>query len=149
MQNNGLLQEQRRGRMFEVRTGRYLDDARKSYSDHIHDWEPMLDRVVDLVARFDTMHAEIAATVHYAASALASRLGRTPTITEVIEFVESWKIRRQPPLRRDDIMRAIVHLGTRGWLQVRPDQSTVDAVDELVMTGTLTSEGKPQFGGSN
>jgi len=142
MQNNGLLQEQRRGRMFEVRTGRYLHDARKSFSDDIRTWGPTLDRVVDLVARFDTRRAEVAATVHYAASALASRLNRTPTITEVVEFVASWKISRQPQLRRDDIMRAIVHLGTRGWLQVLPDESTTDAVDELVMTGTLTSGSK-------
>lgn len=136
MQNNGILMERERGRMIEMRTGPALDDARVSYSDQLEQWSNLIDRLVDLAARFDTKGAEIAATVHYAAEELRSRMGRSPTVVEVIAHVEEWKIRRTPKLERDDILRAIVNLGTRGWLQVDPDSATAQAVDDMVVAGS-------------
>jgi hypothetical protein len=133
MQNNGLIEERRRGHMFEVMTGRFLSAARASYHDQLDEWNEIVNRTVDLVIRFNTKTAEVAATVHYVADALGNRLGRAPTITEVVQAVETWKMRRNPPLSRDDILRAIVNLGTRGWLQVQPDAATEAAVDELVL----------------
>jgi hypothetical protein len=41
-----------------------------------------------------------------------------------------------PKLERDDILRAIVNLGTRGWLQVDPDNATAQAVDDMVVAGS-------------
>jgi O-acetyl-ADP-ribose deacetylase (regulator of RNase III) len=137
MQNNGLIEERQRGRMIEVVSGRYFSDARLNYANYIREWDEVLNRVVDLVARFDTGRAEVAATVHYAATALSARLQRTPRISEVISAVESWKIRRRPPLQRNDIIRAIVSLGTTGWLRVEADEDNAEAVDELVVTGSL------------
>ena len=137
LQNNGILTEQPRGRMIEMRSGPALDDARASYREQLDKWSDLIDRLVDLAARFDTGGAEIAATVHYAAEDLRSRLGRTPTVSEVITYVEEWKRRRNPPLKRDDILRAVVNLGTRGWLQVDPDNSTEQAVDDIVIAGAL------------
>ncbi len=121
MQNNGLLMEQPRGRMIEMRTGPALDDALGSYNDQLEQWSDLIDRLVDLAARFDRNGAEIAATVHYATEELRGRLGHSPTVVEVITHVEEWKSRRSPKLERDAILGAIVNLGTRGWLQVDPD----------------------------
>jgi O-acetyl-ADP-ribose deacetylase (regulator of RNase III)/uncharacterized protein YwgA len=135
MQNNGLITERRLGRMFEVRSGPTLADARSSYEDQLAQWSDLIDRIVDLAARFDARRAEVAATVHYAAEDLRNRLDRSPTITEVIASVEEWKSKRKPALTRDDILRAIVNLGTMGWLQVDPDDSTAQAVEDMVVTG--------------
>ena len=138
MQNNGILAERPRGQMIEVRTGPALNDARASYSDQLAQWSDLIDRLVDLAARFDRSGAEIAATVHYATEELSRQLGRSPTVAEVITYVEDWKSRRTPKLTRDDILRAIVTLGTRGWLEVDPDNATAQAVDDIVVTGALT-----------
>jgi O-acetyl-ADP-ribose deacetylase (regulator of RNase III)/uncharacterized protein YwgA len=137
MQNNGLLMEQPRGRMIEMRTGPALDDALGSYSDQLEQWSDLIDRLVDLAARFDRNGAEIAATVHYVTEELRGRLGRSPTVVEVIAHVEEWKSRRSPKLERDAILGAIVNLGTRGWLQVDPDSATAQAVDDMVEAGSL------------
>jgi len=128
--------------MFEVVTGEFFRDARSSYKDYLDEWSEILDRTFDLVVRFDTKTAEVAASVHYASEALSRRLGRAPTITEVIEAVEAWKIRRKPPLPRDDILQAIVNLGLRRWLNVEPDAATEAAVDDLVLIGAPGRQGR-------
>jgi|HubBroStandDraft_5_1064220.scaffolds.fasta_scaffold113842_1 uncharacterized protein YwgA/O-acetyl-ADP-ribose deacetylase (regulator of RNase III) len=133
LQNNGILTEHQRGRMIEVRTSSALDDARMSYSDQLAKWSDLIDHLVDLVARFDTTRAETAATVHYAAQDLRNRLGRKPTVAEVVDFVEDWKRRRSPQLERADILRAVVSLGTQGWLQVDPDETTEQEIDDIVV----------------
>ena len=138
LQNNGILTEHERGRMIEIRTSSALDDARMSYADQLAKWSDLIDQLVDLVARFDTTRAEIAATVHYAAQDLHNQLGRTPTVAEVVDYVEDWKRRRSPRLERTDILRAVVSLGTRGWLQVDPDETTEQEIDNIVVGCALT-----------
>jgi uncharacterized protein YwgA/O-acetyl-ADP-ribose deacetylase (regulator of RNase III) len=133
LQNNGILTENERGRMIEIRTSSALDDARSSYADQLAKWNDLIDQLVDLMARFDTTRAEIAATVHYAAQDLHNQLDRTPTVAEVVDYVEDWKRRRSPRLERADILRAIVSLGTRGWLQVDPDKTTEQEIDNIVV----------------
>ena len=98
----------------------------------LDEWEPPIKRAADLVVRFTSRQAEIAATVHYAAQTLKGRCGRPPTATEVIEAVEKWKVRRRPPLERDDIARSIVNLATQGWVEVEPDEAIAHHVEELV-----------------
>lgn len=139
MQNNGILTEQPRGNMIEVRSGSALDDARVSYNDQLTKWSELIDRLVDLAARFDTKSAEIAATVHYAAQDLHGQLGRNPTVAEVVTYVEDWKRRRAPRLERSDILRAVVNLGTQGWLQVDPDSATGQAIDDIAVGCALLS----------
>jgi O-acetyl-ADP-ribose deacetylase (regulator of RNase III) len=138
LQNNGILTENQRGRMIEIRTSSALDDARASYSEQLAQWDGLIDQLVDLVAGFDTNRAEISATVHYAAQALRSDLGRKPTVAEVVDYVEDWKRRRTPPLERTDILRAVVGLGTRGWLQVDPDETTASEIDNILVGFELT-----------
>ena len=137
MQNNGLLIERQRGRMFEVLSGPALDDARASYRDQLAQWNDLINRTVDLAARFDNKGAEVAATVHYTASELHERLGRKATIGEVVQAVEKWKSQRHPRINRDDILGAIINLGTQGWLSVDPDNITDKAVDGMVEFGSF------------
>jgi uncharacterized protein YwgA/O-acetyl-ADP-ribose deacetylase (regulator of RNase III) len=133
LQNNGILTEHQHGRMIEMRTSSALDDARVSYSDQLAKWNDLIDQLVDLVARFDTTRAEIAATVHYASQDLRNQLDRKPTVAEVVDYVEDWKRRRSPRLERTDILRAVISLGTRGWLQVDPDETTEQEIDNIVV----------------
>lgn len=135
MQNNGLLVERRRGQMLEVLTGKYFGDARVSYKKYLDEWREILDRTFDLVVRFDTKTAEVAASTHYVAEALKNRLGRSPTVSEVLNAVEAWKIRRRPPISRSEFLEAIVNLGMRGWMQVQADDETQEEVEELVLLG--------------
>lgn len=135
MQNNGIIMEHSRGQMIEVRTGPALNDALASYAGQLEQWDGLINRLVDLAARFDTRGAEVAATVHYAAQDLHRQLGRKPTVMDVIIYVEDWKSRRNPKVGRDDILRAIVNLGLRGWLEVQPDKETEQAVDDIVVAG--------------
>jgi len=51
----------------------------------------------------------------------------------VVDYVEDWKRRRSPRLERTDILRAVVGLGTQGWLQVDPDETTEQEIDEIVV----------------
>jgi O-acetyl-ADP-ribose deacetylase (regulator of RNase III)/uncharacterized protein YwgA len=139
LQNNGILTEHQRGRMIEMRTGSALNDARVSYREQLDKWSGLIDHLVDLVARFDTTRAEIAATVHYAAQDLRNQLGRNPTVTEVVDYVADWKRRRNPPLERTDILRAVVSLGTQGWLQVDPDEATEQEIDDIIVGCALIS----------
>jgi O-acetyl-ADP-ribose deacetylase (regulator of RNase III)/uncharacterized protein YwgA len=131
--NNGIITEHLRGQMIEVRTSSALADARVSYGEQLAKWSDLIDRLVDLVARFDNTRAEIAATVHYAAQDLHDQLGRKPTVTEVVDYVEDWKRRRNPRLERSDILRAVIGLGTRGWLEVDPDKAMEQEIDDIVV----------------
>jgi uncharacterized protein YwgA len=144
LQNNGILKEQQRGRMIEMRTTSALNDARVSYGDQLAKWSDLIDQLVDLVARFDTNRAEIAAAVHYAAQDLRNQLGRKATVAEVVDYVEDWKRRRSPRLERTDILRAVVSLGTQGWLQVDPDKTTEQEIDDIVVGCALRVERQPR-----
>ncbi|MEU1752524.1 macro domain-containing protein [Micromonospora matsumotoense] len=132
LQNNGLVQEQQRGQMFETRVGSTFSDAKSTYSEELEKWEPQIARVADLMARFDSRRAEIAGSVHYVSNALTERLRRTPTASEVIEGVERWKIRRKPPIQREDIARALVELATQQWITVEADESVTEVLDEFL-----------------
>lgn len=137
MQNNGVLTERPRGRMIEVRTGPAFDDARASYQNQLEQWRDLIDHVVDLAIRFDTSGAEVAATVHYATEELRRQMGHSPTVADVITYVEEWKAGRNPRVQRDDILRAIVNLGTRGWLKADLDGATAQVIDDMVVAGSL------------
>ncbi len=55
--NNGVLQEERVGRMFRVVPGRTYADAAAAYREAISGWEPIIDRIADLFLRMDTGRA--------------------------------------------------------------------------------------------
>jgi hypothetical protein len=117
--NNGLLEEERKGNMIELKVGITFDDARKAYDESLEHWAPAVDRVADLFARMRTDQAELAASVHLVAKELAASLSRTPTEVEVRDEVLRWKERRRPPLTVRDVEGAIANLAVLGWLDVQ------------------------------
>lgn len=129
--NQGLIEENKFGRMFRVKPGPTFADARQLCADNLARWEEIVDRVADLVLRMQTRDAEIAATVHYAAKALAGHTGTKPQEIAVVREVMRWKQKRQPPFNRDEVSTAIRHLNVLGWLDLLPSQE-LDPTDEEI-----------------
>jgi O-acetyl-ADP-ribose deacetylase (regulator of RNase III)/uncharacterized protein YwgA len=118
--NNGLIQEQRLGKMFAVKVGPTYHDARIAFGKDLAAFEPLIERVADLLVRMRTDQAEVAATVHFVARELASTWKRRPSEKEVLIEALKWKSRRQPPLDASEVAAAIRNLAILGWLDVEP-----------------------------
>jgi O-acetyl-ADP-ribose deacetylase (regulator of RNase III)/uncharacterized protein YwgA len=133
LQDNGLVREEQRGQMFEVLVGPTFSAAKAQAQDFLDQWREVVERVSILFARFDTRQAEVAATVHYAAVELRTKLDRVPFASEILAAVEQWKIRRKPPFKRDDISQAIVSLAMQRWIEVVPDAFVDEFIDEAAL----------------
>ncbi len=117
--NNGLIREERLGRMFAIRPGSTFGDARRAYATSLERWHGVIERLADLFARMDTHQAELAATVHFAARTLPRRNGE-PTERDVLNEVNKWKQKRRPPLDEAEVALGIRSLGMLGWMAVQP-----------------------------
>jgi uncharacterized protein YwgA/O-acetyl-ADP-ribose deacetylase (regulator of RNase III) len=118
--NNGLIVERKVGRMLATGVGPTYADARRGYESFLAQWESQIAKVVDLVVRMNTDDAEIAATIHFAASRLREDQGSQPTETEILNYVKQWKLRRRPPLKDTDVALAIRRLNVLGWIDALP-----------------------------
>jgi O-acetyl-ADP-ribose deacetylase (regulator of RNase III) len=116
--NNGVLIERKIGRMLAVQPGPSFADAAARYQARIRPHEQAVQRVTDLLARLDSDETELAASVHFAATALRSELGRAPSEREVLHKIQHWKRRRVPPLNDRDVVAAIRDLAALGWIEV-------------------------------
>jgi len=121
--NNGLIVERKLGRMLETDVGPTYADARRGYESFLAQWQSQIAKVVDLVVRMNTNDAEVAATVHFAASRLRESKGSRPTESEILDYVKQWKIRRRPPLDDSDIALAIRRLNVLGWIDAAPSDA--------------------------
>lgn len=121
--NNGLLQENKIGRMFALRPGQTYEDAKKFYRDDLDRWDPLVERITDLFLRVHTHEAEVAATVHFAAQSLALGGWSEPSEMDVFEEVKRWKQKRRPPMEEAEIAQAIRSLNLLGWLRAQPSQN--------------------------
>jgi hypothetical protein len=121
--NNGLIVERKLDRMLATRVGPTFVDARRGYESFLVQWQSQIARVVDLVVRMNTNDAEIAATVHFAASRLREANPHPPTEAEILDYVMEWKIRRRPPLDKGEVALAIRRLNVLGWIAAAPSDS--------------------------
>lgn len=119
--NSNLLQEQRLGKMFEIRVGTNFDEARKRYSNLLEKYTNAIEKTADLFMRVDTTRAEILATVIFTANELKQNSKSPISETDVLEAVMQWKQRRTPPLDKTIVASAIRNLGMLHWLDVQPD----------------------------
>lgn len=117
--NNALIREERAGRMFAVKVGATLTDARRAYQHELTSWHPIIEKLADLFMRMDTAEAEVAATVHFAAKSLAGSRREKPSESDVLAEVMKWKQKRRPPLNEADVAVAIRHLSMLGWLDLK------------------------------
>jgi uncharacterized protein YwgA len=131
--NNGLIREQRMGKMFGIKVGQTYQDAHKAYATYLKEWEPIIEKTADLFMRMDTNQAEIAATVLYAARSICDSRPRPLTEKDVLACVMQWKQRRKPALDQGEVGLTIRNLAALNWLNVKasndlplPSEETVD-----------------------
>lgn len=131
--NNGLIREERLGRMFAVKTGPTFQDAWRAYEGELAGWNKTIEAVADLFMRMRTQQAELAATVHFVAKGVASKKNaEQPSELEVLGEVMSWKQKRRPPLKEADVAATIRGLSMLGWLKVKPS-SDLPVSEEAVL----------------
>jgi len=130
--NNGLIQEERLGRMFAVRVGQTFEDARRAYTDRLDAWRDILAKIVDLFMRMDTPQAEIAATVHFAAKEIKHRTKGEISEVDILREVMQWKQRRRPPLDAKSVALTIRNLNMLSWIRAKvSDDLPVSETDVL------------------
>lgn len=122
LQNHGLIQEERLGKMFQVRVGTTYADARKAYEAALQKFEPVIAKVADLFMRLNSQQAELVATVLFAARELRQRQSSIPSETDVLAFVMAWKQKRRPPLNQSEVALTIRQIAALGWLKVKPSK---------------------------
>ena len=127
--NQGLIEEERLGRMFRVKPGSTFTDARQLCGNELAQWAAIIDHVADLFLRMQTRDAEIAATVHFAAKSLAERTHTKLQEIAVVDEVMRWKQKRRPPLNRDEVSITTRYLNVLGWLDLVPSRD-LDPADE-------------------
>lgn len=132
LKNNALLTETRRGRMFAIDVGPAYEAALETYADELEEWREMIDRIAELFLRFDTNQAEIAGTVHFAATRLVEASNGRPTEMDVLRAVQEWKVRRKPLLAEGEVARMIRNLNLLGWLELEPSSDLPLPEDALV-----------------
>lgn len=120
--NNGLIHEERLGRMLALRTGRTYPDARKAYATDLERWEPVIEKIADLFMRMNTKRAETVATVLFASRALQKTKREQPSELDVVEAVMEWKQRRKPAPDRTVVASTVRNLAALGWLKVKASQ---------------------------
>ena len=120
--NDNLLQEERFGRMFEVKVGSGFNMARKRYKSLLEKYIPIIEKTADLFMRVDTTQAEALATVLFAATELKKSDKKVVSEMDVLEAVMDWKQRRRPPLNKTVVASTIRNLGMLHWLDVQPDE---------------------------
>ncbi len=130
--NNGLLQEERRGKMFMVTVGPNFHRIRQKYAPFFEQWGKTLDKTADLFTRVNTDQAEIIATVLFATRELVGERRTLPSETEVLEAVMHWKQKRRPPLDRSAVASTIRNLATLKWLGVTADPNLPVPDDEAI-----------------
>jgi uncharacterized protein YwgA/O-acetyl-ADP-ribose deacetylase (regulator of RNase III) len=129
--NNGLIREERLGRMFAVRVGQTYNDARRAYATHFAKWEPIIGKLSDLFMRMQTDQAEIAATVHFVARDL-KRQNDAASESDVLRGVMEWKQKRRPPLAEKQVAGTIRHLNILSWLNVQPSDDLPITEEDLL-----------------
>ncbi|HEY5057942.1 MAG TPA: hypothetical protein VII51_02895, partial [Gaiellaceae bacterium] len=99
------------------------------------EWDEPINEVAELMSRFTTTDAEIAATVHFAWKELAERDSGVTDEASLVSEVMDWKLRRRPPLDERAVASAVRALSMLDWIDVA---ATPDLpADEDALVGTF------------
>lgn len=113
LQNNGLVTEQKRGQMFHIQVGPSFKSSLERYRNEIADWSSELRRVFDLFHRMNTSDAELAASVHFAATHI---LNVNASEMDVVQQVDDWKNKQNRKFPKDQVADVVRHLNVEGWI---------------------------------
>jgi uncharacterized protein YwgA len=120
--NSNLLQEERWGKMFLVKTGSSFEETKQQYKSLLDKYTSVIEKTTDLFMRVDTTQAEILATVLFVARELKEGKKASVSEMDVLNEVKQWKQRRQPSLEEASIASTIRNLGMLGWLDIKTDE---------------------------
>ncbi|NJD28168.1 MAG: Appr-1-p processing protein [Chloroflexi bacterium] len=120
LENNGVLREEPGGSFFLLRPGPEFENAFRAYRPFLDEHNHAIDRVADLMLRLTTRQAEVAATVHFAATQLLRTKAGPVSELDVLGYVREWKNDR---LDDEEVADAVRSLATQGWLSIRPSRS--------------------------
>jgi len=134
--NNGIIDEERHGRMYEIKVGPTYEDAYRAYHSQLVQWNSTINRIVDLFMRtkMDTNTAEIVSAIIFAGRRLREVQGRRLTEREVLEAVLGWKSRRRPPLIEGEVSYMIRVLAGLSWIEVTPSVDLPVPQAEIAVT---------------
>jgi uncharacterized protein YwgA/O-acetyl-ADP-ribose deacetylase (regulator of RNase III) len=132
LMNNGLVEETSEGKMIRVQVGRTFEDARAEFAAQIHEWEPIITKVVDLFMRVKTDQAEIVASVLFAERILRNELSEQPTEMQVFEYVMDWKKRHRPPIKPYQVADTVRNLGVLRWIDAKASEHLPLSADHLL-----------------
>jgi uncharacterized protein YwgA/O-acetyl-ADP-ribose deacetylase (regulator of RNase III) len=132
LMNNGLLSEQRLGRMIEVRPGPTFPDAKRAFVERLTDYESAIRKTTDLFMRVSTSQAELVATISFAHRELKEQLDVKPSEIDLLRRVMEWKRKRRPPLSESEVASHIRNLAALGWIDVEASSELPLPEDELV-----------------
>ena len=118
--NAGLIQEQKRGKMYRVLPGLDYSCARDKYSEDIKKWDDLIDKATDLFLRLDTHKAEVVATVLF----IEKEFNQKGDMKEqdVLNEAMKWKQKRKPPINENEVAETIRNLGVLGWFNLKPSR---------------------------
>lgn len=120
--NNGLVREDRLGRMFVLKSGPTYGDARRAFGEDLDRWEPIIEKITDLFVRMNTERAEIMAMVLFTAYRLAEERRGQPSEKDVVDAVMAWKPRRRPVLDSTVGASTVRNLAALAWLKVNASE---------------------------
>lgn len=132
MVNNGMVREEQMGRMFAIHVGETFNDAKRAYADQLREWDDIMDKIADLFMRMNTMQAEVAATVHFAAQEWKVRLEKQPTEKDVLGAVMEWKQKRRPPLEEKEVAMTVRNLNMLSWIGARASMDLPITEEEIL-----------------
>ncbi|MGD8455529.1 MAG: macro domain-containing protein [Anaerolineales bacterium] len=115
--NNGLIREEREGRMFKIQLGPTYETAYQSYLTDLNQWDEIIKKVSDLFMRVNTKQSEIIATVIYVTEELQEKMTDKPSEMDVFKEVINWKQRRE--ISKKEFASTIRNLAALGWLDVK------------------------------
>jgi O-acetyl-ADP-ribose deacetylase (regulator of RNase III)/uncharacterized protein YwgA len=131
--NSNLLQEERSGKMFVVKTGSGFEEAKQRYKSLLDQYTDVIEKTTDLFMRVDTTQAEIIATVLFVTFELKGSKKAFVSEMDVLNEVKEWKQRRRPPLDEMSIASTIRNLGMLGWLDIQPDEKLPVCDEDTVL----------------
>src|ERR1039457_2510055 len=119
--NNGLMTETSLGKMISVSPGQTFLEARRVFEADLDRWNELIEQVADLFMRIRTEQAEIAASVLFTARTLNPDADAL-TENDVFQAVLQWKIRRNPPLKPQDVAQTVRSLNLLRWVDLQPSE---------------------------
>ncbi len=123
LMSNGLIKEERKGRMFQVLIGPTYNRAYNAYSSEIEKHEPIINKVADLFMRVNTKRAEVIATVVFATKFLEREKEEKPSELDVVNIIMEWKVRRKPPLEKEEVAATVRNLAALNWLEINASEN--------------------------